>query len=272
MNRYFLICTFLFARLFADAQSNVGDSLFAAGDYLAARVAYERAIFSTNLIRDVNSLLFKKSRCFTKEEKFNEAYETLMRGNLFEGTDSVKRLMYYESILTSYLAGKYDLTLGRLKEARYYFPDINTRETDLIELLALAELHQWKESQEKHLAYCKIHQQKVDSALFTSIINFKPKNPRKAELLSMLVPGSGQVYAGYPLKGLMSLLLNGSLIYFSVYSFSNGYIWSGAFTGVGLFFFFYNGGAAYAGQLAEQRNAHTYQRALRKIREDVLPQ
>jgi TM2 domain-containing membrane protein YozV len=128
----------------------------------------------------------------------------------------------------------------------------------LLEILALNELHRWKDAQQKFQRYSSNYHLGLDSNTYAEIIRYKPRNPGKARLMSMIIPGSGQMYAGYFLKGLTSTVINTGLVLFTIYSFSNGFYMSGAFTGVALFYLFYNGGATYAYDLAEVKNKDVF--------------
>jgi len=267
MLRYYLLCIFLFVPRFISAQ-HVADSLFAAGDLLGARVEYERSIFSGGSPVTVNELLLKKSFCFKAAGDFQSAYQTLQRATETEA-QKLRISILYESALTSFLSGKSDLTLGHLEEIKYYFPDTTSQMFQLLEILALNETHQWEKAQQKFQTYSTTYHLDLETTSYADIIKYKPKNPGKAETMSMIIPGSGQMYAGYFLKGLASTAINAGLVLFTVYSFSNGFYASGAFTGVALFYFFYTGGATYARTLTEQKNEHVFRKFNDSIKEQL---
>ena len=82
----------------------------------------------------------------------------------------------------------------------------------------------------------------------------KLRSEKTARLISLLVPGLGQLYAGKPGRAISSLLLTGAAGGFAALCFITGYPLEGIFTGAGLFFKFYTGGSRYAGLLASNRN------------------
>lgn len=256
--RFYFQCIFLFAPLFTEAQNLNADSLFSEGDYLKARVEYEKSIFSGGSVNDINKLLLKKSYCFKEEGKFENAYQTLQRITVdFVNKDFATSILY-ELSLTAYLANKSDLALSHLEEMKYYFPDTTSQILQVLEVLSLNEVHQWNEAQQKFKLYATTYNLGLNEDIYSDIISFKPRNPRKAETMSMLFPGSGQMYTGHFLRGLSSTVINGGLVLFTLSSFSSGFYLSGAFTGVALFYLFYNGGVSYARSLAEKRNFQVY--------------
>lgn len=259
-----MTCIFLSAPYFASGQElGSADSLLEAGNYLQARVAYERLLFHGK--SDANILLLKKSFCWKMEGKFDEAHSTLLRADLFKGTDSVKIMIYNELALDAYLAGKFNIALSTLQELHYYFPDQSTSISEALEILTLNQLFKWDEAEQKFISFLAKYAL-PDQYIYQKRNRPKFKNPTKAETLSYIIPGSGQLYAGYPGHAITSLLIQGGLVTFTVYSFTNGYFFSGAFTGVALFSFFYNGGARHARDLAVRHNSEQLFRFNEKVK------
>ncbi len=230
---------------------------------MPARVAYERLLFQGKT--DAGLLLLKKSFCLKAEGKFEEAYTTLQRVDVFKESDSLRTALYSELALDAYLGGKFDQALSTLQELHYYFPDKNSSISDALEILTLNQLLKWNEAEQKFNSYLERYNI-PDQHLYQKQRLPKLKNPAKAETLSFLIPGSGQLYAGYPGHAITSVLIHGGLVVFTVYSFTNGYYFSGAFTGVGLFSLFYNGGAGHAKDLAMRHNAEQLTRFNEKVK------
>ena len=90
-----------------------------------------------------------------------------------------------------------------------------------------------------------------------------------ASLMSIVLPGSGQIYCGDFSQGIKSMLLNGTFIYSSISSATNGYI-PRAFT---IFILFGNrywfGGSNKAGLIAESFNRREKTTACKKLGEFV---
>ena len=251
MIKFYLICIFLCAPFFIDAQvTRKADSLFSADAYLPARVEYERLLFQ-HTTGITNLLILRKSYCFKAEGKYEDDYTTLQLANFFEEADSLKTKLYYESALNAYLAGKYDLAFNKVQESQYYLQGTEQPFIDLIEILILNQQHKLADAEKKYKSFCE----KFGIAGKPDIYqNKKLKDPEKAESISHFLPGIGQWYAGYMGRGITSGAIQAGLLLFTAYSFLNGYYFSGAFTGMGLFYMFNNGGARHAQYLAEKKN------------------
>ncbi len=268
--RYCLICIFLCAPCFSKAQIALGDSLYLAGDFSKAFIAYEYSLFKRSSPSQINLILLKSAHCLKQIGKFEKARVVLDGADFYSGTDSLRFLLFYEYAINSMLANKYDLALSKMEEMHNEFSDTIKLATLLpLEIIALNELHRWPEA---HKKYLQLATNKSYPDPYKKILSFKMKNPDKAFALSYYFPGAGQMYAGYFWKGLVSTLLNAGLIYFSVWNFANGYFFSGAFTGVALFYLSYNGGAKYAATLATQQNEKRINSFNEKIKIQVLEQ
>ncbi|MBS1490144.1 MAG: hypothetical protein JSS93_06440 [Bacteroidetes bacterium] len=270
MIKFYLICIFLCAPFFIKAQTKLADSLFTAGQYLQARVEYERLLYLG--LSSPNELLLKKSYCLKAQQQYEEAYHTLQRADFFKGSDSLQFKLYYESALNAYLSGKYDLCLNKIQEEYYYLPQIHSPFLELLEIMTLNQQQNISEANEKYNEFVIRHHLSTSSP-YTAKKFRKLKNPERAESMSHLLPGVGQLYAGFPGRGITSLAIQAGLVTFAGVSFLNGYYFSGAFTGVGLFYMFNNGGARHAHYLAEKKNREIITKLnneIKKIASEVI--
>jgi hypothetical protein len=272
ISKFYLIYIYLCAPFFINAQIHVGDSLFNNEQWLAARVAYERALYQgVTSIDQYNTLLLKKALCFKAEKNFDAAYQVLVKSSFYEGSDSIKLLLYYEAALNAYLSNKPDISIGLIQEQSFYLQDTDQKNQLLfLEIIALNEMQQWQEAEKSFLLYTQINRLDNTEGIYDEILNYKFKKIKKAENLSYILPGVGQMYAGYPLRGLLSGAIQGGLVYLSLSSFLNGYYFSGTFTGVALFYMFYNGGARYASKLATRNNEEKVAEFNTKIKEILI--
>lgn len=247
-----MTCIFLSAPFFTRAQGvEEADSLFRKGQFLAARVGYERLLFEQR--GNANELLLKKSYCLKAEGNYDQALQTLERADFFDSRDSIRYLLYYETALNAHLNNRYDIALSRLQELHHYLPNVRNPLADVLEVLVLNHLQKWVEAEAAFNDLQK-HYGLNGSSPYSARKSSRMKNLDKAETLSFVFPGSGQMYAGYWGRGTTSLLIQGGLVAFATYSMLNGFYFSGAFTGVSLFYLFYNGGARHARYLAEKKN------------------
>jgi TM2 domain-containing membrane protein YozV len=250
MIRFLSICIFLCAPFFGSAQ-RLADSLFAAGSFASAQLEYERLVFEGR--QPVGHWLLKKSYCQKAQLQYSAALETIKRADLYNGPDSLLGKLFYETALLHYLNQQPDLALSRIQEWRYLHAAEQTPALEAIEVLALADLERWPEARAAFAAWADKYQYRSHNPL-QHVDELKWRKAKKAEALSFLLPGSGQWYAGSPGRGLVSTALTVTAVWFAIHQFTNGFFFSGAYTGVGLFYLFYWGGARYAVKLAEARN------------------
>ncbi|NBP70057.1 MAG: hypothetical protein EBR30_26705 [Cytophagia bacterium] len=230
--------------------------MFAQGAYQQATIAYEFALFQGLAPDDAASVTLSLNTAFKLEREYTKALATFDRIDFYTGSDSLRSVLYYQYIISAMLASRHDLAWSKLVELRYELPGKIPEEVLLtLEILCLNEMGRWQEAHQYFQKWSKIYGITKDP--YPDMLKQKMKNPDKAFALSYWLPGVGQMYAGYPGKGLVSSLLNASLVAFSVYSFVGGYYLSGVFTGVALFYLSYNGGARYAQVLAEEHNTKT---------------
>lgn len=252
--RFLWICIFLFARFSGNAQASYADSLFKAGSYLEAGVEYERLIFEGSKNLTPNEILLRKSYCYKEQGNFEMSLETLQRSDYYSGSDSIRFQLFYESVLSAYLSGRFDLSLSLINELRYNFDYKTNFSLDVLEIMALTQLMKWKEAKNKFNTLSTQHNLSLDTTIFDQVLKRKFKKPEKALTLSYLLPGSGLIYAGAPVRGITSVSLQTGAMLMAIHGLKEGYFFSGALTGAALFYVFYNGGAQYAATLSAKRN------------------
>lgn len=256
ITKYWLICIFLFAAYSTNAQFEKADSLRDAGELALAKLEYERIIFQNTDPEIANKAIFKKALIQKSVGDYKSASQTLQRSNLFVNQNELNFSIRRETILTSYLSGNYNTALAQLKQAEYFFKNTGYKELLYLHVLTLNEMRQWGEAKIKYEEYISMNGNTGLTAeeAYYFIDKTKLKDPKKAETLSYLLPGVGQMYAGYFGKGLLSSAIQGSLMAFGAYSLYEGYFFTGALTGIGLFYSFYSGGVRHARYLALKKN------------------
>lgn len=218
---------------------------------MEASVAYEYAVFKAVEPIYRSKLMLKRAYALKQQGSFERAFDNLQRIDIYVLPDSMAKNVLYESALNAFLAERYDQSLSKLEELKIY-PDSEMEGRNLIlEILTLNEMKEWTKAHEHFLSYKKKFAPSLQDPYLQKI---KMKNSERAFNLSYFLPGVGQMYAGYFWKGFLSGFINVGTVAFAGYSFLTGYYFSGAFTGVTLFYIFYNGGARYAEVLAEQYN------------------
>lgn len=270
--KYYLIFTFLCVPYFTNGQFYYADSLFERGLYMDAALEYERLIFNKIDLANLNTALIKKANAYKGLGEFKRALQTLQRANLFTSSDSINYTLRHEIALMLYLTGDFQGCLNQLKQVDFYIESEEHKlSKDYLHILSLNELLLWEEGFERFQLYLDRNDSDYSA---DSIYNFK-SNPRlrskkKAKTLSYFLPGVGQMYAGYIGKGIISSLIQASLIGLGAYSLYRGYFFTGAVTSITLFYSFYFGGIRHAGYLVEQKNQQRISQYNNRVRQVIL--
>lgn len=157
---------------------NTADAYFNLNDFNLANEFYELAYFSTSNDSLRNQIALSKAAIFIYDKKYLEALQ-----ELFSTTDdeSIKR------IKNIYLATTY-YGLNKFEECKTTLLEL---ETDSVTRLQLIKLIDRAERAQK-------------------------RNPKTAKILSMIIPGLGQFYAGDIKNGINSLLITSAFFYLTV--------------------------------------------------------
>lgn len=271
MIRFLLTCLFLSAGFLNNIKAqdifSVADSLFSVGKYSHAALEYERIIFQSSSVQLQNNAILKKSYCNKNEGIFEKSLETLSRINLNNVTDSLRIKILYEIALNAYLDSKFLLAANTVQEAIYYTKDTASQNNLLfLKILALLEMENWEEVLpllKQYLIANNITENHAE--LFKSP---QQKKLTSAKILSYIIPGSGQIYAGHPARGLSSILLQSAFIAASIWAFLNTFYIAGIIYGASTFFALYTGGAKYAQTLAlngNQKKINAYKQSIKDL-------
>lgn len=228
-----------------------GDSLMLMQQYEIAAVEYERTGFiSSDNITKTEALL-RKAEALKLLNRFAEAEKTLQRVS-YPGLPG--RLIYetrYRSALNAYLGQDFAAAESHLLLMELYVRDTTlTVEALPLYALVLNELEKWDEAGQKLIKYIRIsdlpdtHKDSLTNALRT-LYNKKNhpklKSLKKAQTLSSFLPGVGQMYAGYPLDGIVNASLQLISLGAGVYFFMARYYITAVVMGYGSFQRFYLG-------------------------------
>ncbi len=235
----------LFAPFLIEAQDESDAHL------LSSCVSLEQQIFSESSLEKKDSLLLAKAVVYKQYQDFENALKTIDRISNLAGPDLSSRVMD-EKIKLNYLMGNHKQVKNLIAETIFLEDYQKSKDIILFESLnyvALQELDQARESFET-----LVRDKEVITHAFRKV---KFKNPEKAFILSFIVPGSGQIYAGRTFKGLLSLGVQAPLFYVGFSGISRGYVFTESIPSIALFQGFYFGGAEYAKELAIEYNQAT---------------
>jgi TM2 domain-containing membrane protein YozV len=106
-----------------------------------------------------------------------------------------------------------------------------------------------------------------DLAELTKAAEKEKYSETKARILSVFIPGAGQIYTGRYLNGILSLALNAASIYLTVTAFMDDRIFDGIITANLLWYRFYAGNIYNAGKFARENNQEILSRLLKTLQE-----
>ena len=203
-----------------------------------------------------NLYLTKKAECYFLLEDYQKSLSTLERADFFEEEDPhLLEKLYVQYMTAAYLSHNPSAAYRKLLQAKTIYGSAIPHDIAKLEPFILIDLEMYDEI---NSALEGLLEENVDSVELKSMLAVvaakRPKEPRRAILLSYLAPGVGMFYTGNYGKGILSAGIQGIAGAYGLYGVLTGYFFTAAIPGVGLFYTFYVGGARYAGQLAEKRN------------------
>lgn len=157
---------------------NIADAYFNLNDYGKAAEFYELAYFSTSNDSIRNLIALSKSAIFIYEKKYLEALQELFSTNEHENNNRLKNI---------YLGISY-YGLNKFEECQSILISTVTDSLSKIQI-------------EKLIA-------KAERA--------QKLNPKTAKILSIIIPGMGQFYAGDIKNGINSLLITSAFMYLTI--------------------------------------------------------
>ncbi len=195
-------------------------------------------------------LIFKKASLLKNTSRYNEACDELER--IKHNYSFNQNEVNYQLALNHFLSYKYDKAYNDLLD----IPDTlrySDKNIKLLWLLILVGKHEWDNCKKYLLMFSDTTQLTINNInkLPTYI---KYKSPVKASRMSSYLPGLGQIYAGYPLKGIISFSLNAGFVFLATEEYINKYFISGTVFGAYPFLRFYIGGRQLSYKLAIKHN------------------
>lgn len=250
MKLFWSICICLFACLFAKAQQ--ADSLFEAGDYRAAAVAYEFEYFTAG--KKNPQLLYRKALCYKELGEYEHSLNILDRiSGVFSSELISIQQIQYERIVLAYLIKDYPKAHAEILKYELKFGTGNV-DVNTFKFLTLISLGRLAEAEQTLLELEQQGQFNASERKLMAPSDWKLKDPQKAYNLSLFLPGVGQMYAGHFGRGLVSGGVQLALVGFTAWHLYHGYFFTGGMTGAAFFYTFYLGGARHARDLANRRN------------------
>ena len=264
---FFLIFLFsIFCSFNATAEElplSLGKYLFAQANYDAAITEYKRFLFFHPDDPRIGEVYQNIGLAYRAQGLWVEATNSL-RTAVHHATDSESKSEYQLELAVTLIAMEdYDLAQLALIKTTLQAPSALLYRRALF-LRGVAYIYQFRWDEAREVLRDWRNDKKL-GALFDAVVNVPQKSVGVARLLSTILPGAGQVYAGNWRSGLNAFLLNSTLGFLTVDAafdrhYSDALLW-----GVLAFWRYYQGNTFRAGEAAKQFNEQQIQQAAEAI-------
>ena len=247
----------------SEPQLEFADYLFENQNFYQAITEYKRFIFHHPESQPLNLVYYKIGLCYKHGKKYNLARDSFEMVLDNQPDDSLKKM-------TGLALAQTYVDEENLEAARF----------ELDELPPDSEIHYWKGITYLHEYKWKLAQIEFNqvtegewldttrelSTCIEQALHLSYLSEKHALRLSTFIPGTGQIYAGKILDGIISFAFNASMVYFiSERVKADDFIGSGLIFSIGLMRF-YQGNKVNAYQAAQKYNEQLNSQTLEKMR------
>jgi len=241
----------------SDYLQTIADSLASSGFYDDAITEYYRHMFFNRDSLSIDEIYSKIGFCYGNLEQWNNALEALDKSILNAPVDSLKETRRIDKAVILMASGDIKKARSELKTAAYgsSYGENSKRASSLLFLSAILD-HDWSEALDLFRASDRSGITESDSmeSVLIDAIDADYRSPKTAVLLSILIPGAGQVYCGGWHAGLNAFALDGSLGYLTVDNMIHRRYVTGALIFYFLFQRYYRGNLDHAYDIAVREN------------------
>lgn len=229
------------------------DEQFEKGNYALALKEYQRVqLFDTeNLYTDI---YYKVASIYYLQNNFERAIEYFNFAWRSEPDDSSKTEIALKKAFCNFKQSNYFAALNEL----FDIPETNSRyfenKKNLYFAISYFGLNDFEKANFYFSQVVTPETQAGIAQVFTDFIRFKRKyKPEKVEMMSMFLPGLGQMYVGEFGSGLNSILLLTAISFYAAYTASSYGLLDGALVLSSWFYRYYTGGSMKAKMAADEK-------------------
>lgn len=261
---YLFVLTSLsnYAQDILSIQFDYANSLYKSGQYFDAITEFKRLLFFDTENKYFDKANFLIGNCYKAGAKFDEAIKHFSIAEINSDSIKIKTEAKFQIVKTNILRRTTNRALEILNDI-----DITNKDKKLADSInywrgwAYIFADDWKNASNY---FAKIDSNHPLIKLCNDVDNEKV-SVTFAKVISYILPGSGQIYSGNLLSGILSLgwnLLGG---YFTINSFLEDRIFDGAVIGSLIWLRFYRGNIQNAEKFATQKNKDVANNALRYL-------
>lgn len=183
---------------------------------------------------------------------------------------SDKAFLFYLSQSAYFLQSKYNLSdLNKDSVYAYSRDSVLLKKSAFTYLLSQLHQYEWKQAKTLLKLYFRDTTTYWDSVFTVHTSKIRLKSPKKAMILAYLIPGLGQIYAGYFVQGIISFLMISLLGLALFYAAKNKWYLLAYFMIFGLLRRFYLGGARFAEKQVYYHNFKQNEKCLKNIKQEI---
>lgn len=237
---------------------NYAHYLFKIGEHKRALVNYQRVLYFSP--KDINTAcLVRMGDCYCALDSLHKANAYYDLAFFSTSSDSIKDALLLKRIENLIISKEYMLALQDL-----YAVEVNTpsksRQVTLYTACIYYGLNDFKQAEHYFSILLDstrapmLHKQYLN--ILKELDHVNRLNPNTAMILSMIIPGTGQFYAGDIKNGLNSLTITSLFLYFTTRSIITVGVLEGFTTVFPIYFRYYTGGFKRAKAIAQQRKEY----------------
>lgn len=241
-------------------QFDYANTLYKSGNYFDAITEFKRLLFFDNGNKYLSEANFLIAKCYKAGAKFDAAIKYFSIAEMNSNSNELKIESKFQIVRTNILRRTTNRALEILDEL----------EKSVSNKVLLDSIYYWRgwthifadDWKNASAAFAKINSNHELKNLCDKVIKDKV-SVTFTKVISYILPGSGQIYTGNFLQGIMSLGWNILGGYLTINSFAEDRIFDGALLGSLIWLRFYRGNVQNAGDSAIQKNLEVSNKALK---------
>jgi hypothetical protein len=242
------------------------DFQYTQSNYQLAVKEYQRALFFTNGER-TDYLYRQIAHSFIKNQQFEQANYFYDLSYKTAKNDSLKKEIIFNKSQCYLLSGDFKQSVYELTSLGDSLSEYFENKQSFYFAVSYFGLEDFQNSEKYFLSLVENNSETRMEIqdLFKSKKKLYRPNPKTAKIMSMIVPGSGQIYSGDLKNGLNSILLTGGLAILGVKMYSGYSLFDSMMSVFPWFTRYYMGGYNKAFEIAKGKRATRRDKTYRQI-------
>ena len=229
------------------------DEQYTAGNYRTALKEYQRVLFFDEQ-NEYNDLYSRIASIHYRLSDFGRAIRYYDLAQTIENNDSIKFELSLKKALCNFKLGNYLEALNELYDLPGHSSAYLQNKKDLYMGICYFGLNEYDNSQEYFSEIVDSAGVEKVNTLFSDFERFNKKyRPGKVELMSMFLPGLGQIYTGHTFNGINSFILISGVTVYAVITTVNYSLIDGLLVLSSWFYRYYSGGFTNARNFAVEK-------------------